>query len=408
MTATEFKPGVFWVGVDVRTDDKFEGMWPIPKGVSLNSYIVRGEKTAIIDLVREWKGSAMDFHRQIKSLGISVGDIDYIVLNHLEPDHTEILLALTQSVPNAQIVTTEKGAALVESFYGITKNIRVVKSGDILDLGGKTLVFYEIPFVHWPETMVTYLKEEKVLFSCDAFGSFGSLDGKLFDDEVPTERHAFLYQESLRYYANIVAVYSNMVLKAIEKLQPLEIHVIAPSHGIIWRKNPQEIVERYQRFANYARGVGLKAKITIIFGSMYGNTEAMLNAILRGISKVDGVAVQVFECPDPNHASYILSSAWESGGLIIGMPTYEGRMFPAMAEIILHLARKGVKHKTVFRFGSYGWSGGAQHDFEKMTKDLQWEIQPPLEFKGGPTLKEIQEGEKRGEQFAKLIKEKYG
>ncbi|MHA2407065.1 MAG: FprA family A-type flavoprotein [Candidatus Ranarchaeia archaeon] len=408
MTAIEFKPGVYWVGVNVRTDDKFEGMWPIPHGVSLNSYVVKGKKTAVIDIVREWKGSAMDFHRQLSSAGIKEEDIDYIVLNHLEPDHTELLLSLIRSAPKAEIITSEKGAKMVEAFYNVTKNIHIVKTGDILDLGGKTLQFYEIPYVHWPETMVTYLKEDKVLFSCDAFGSFGSLDGAVFDDETPPERHTFLYEESLRYYANIVALYSNMVLRAIEALKPLDIKVIAPSHGLIWRKNPGEIVKRYLEFANYGKGINLKPKITVIYGSMYGNTESMLDAILRGMAKVEGVEIEVFECANDNQSSYILSSAWESGGLVFGMPTYEGKMFPPMVSVLDHLTRKGVKHKSVFRFGSYGWSGGAQRDFESQTKNAQWDMVPPFEFNGGPTLEDLQEGEKKGEEFAKLIKEKYG
>jgi flavorubredoxin len=408
MTAIEFKPGVYWVGVNVRTDDKFEGMWPIPHGVSLNSYIVKGEKIAVIDLVREWKGSAMDFHRQIESAGVKEEDIDFIVLNHLEPDHTELLLSLLRNAPNAEILATEKGAAMIKSFYDVTRNIRIVKTGDTLDLGNKTLHFYEIPYVHWPETMVTYLQEDKVLFSCDAFGSFGSLDGAVFDDEASLERHAFLYEESLRYYANIVALYSNMVLRAIDALTPLDIKVIAPSHGLVWRKNPAEIVERYVKFANYSKGVGLKPKITVIFGSMYGNTESMLDAVLRGISKVEGIELEVHESANDNHSSYILASAWESGGLVFGMPTYEGKMFPPMVSVLEHLTRKGVKQKTVVRFGSFGWSGGAQRDFETLTKNAQWEMIPPLEFKGGPTVEDLQEGEKKGEEFARLIKEKYG
>jgi len=407
MSTQEFKPSVFWVGVNVRTDDQFEGIWPIPHGVSLNSYVVKGKKTAIIDLVREWKGSAVDFHRQLHLSGITEGEIKYVILNHLEPDHTEILVSMIRENPNIKIVTTQKGVELVGSFYNIHENVIAVKSGDTLDLGGKTLVFYEIPYVHWPETMVTYLKEDKVLFSCDAFGSFGTLDGGVFDDEISAERHLFFYEESLRYYANIVALYSPMVMKAIERLKPLEIKVIAPSHGIIWRETPGAIVDRYLKFAKYAEGVQLKPKITMIFGSMYGNTETMLNAILRGIARVPEIEVKVFKCPDNNHASYILASAWESGGLIFGMPTYEGKMFPAMLEVVNTLVRKGVKHKTVFRFGSYGWSGGAQRDFETAIKDLKWDLQPSFEFKGGPTLDELKEGEKKGEEFARLIKKRY-
>ena len=166
----------------------------------------------------EWRGSSFDFQRQLESIGLKPTDIDIIVLNHLEPDHTEVLRALVNSAPNVKIVTTAKGAELVEEFYGISENIQKVKSGDQLDLGGKTLHFVEVPYVHWPETMVTYLAEDKILFSCDAFGSFGCLDGVIFDDELSIQRKAFFQRETLRYYANIVAVYSKMVLKAIDKL----------------------------------------------------------------------------------------------------------------------------------------------------------------------------------------------
>ncbi|MHA1917740.1 MAG: FprA family A-type flavoprotein [Candidatus Ranarchaeia archaeon] len=407
MTAVELSKGVYWIGVNVRTDDNFEGMWPIPHGVSLNSYLVKGEKFAVIDLVREWKGSSFDFYRQIESTGNEVSELDYIILNHLEPDHTESLLSILRSAPNAKIVTTKKGAELIEVFYGITDRIQIVTSGDSLDLGGKTLVFEETPFVHWPETMVTYLAEDKILFSCDAFGSFGSLDGSIFDDEICDEKFDFLYKESLRYYANIVALFSPMVLKAIEKTKNLDIKTIAPSHGIIWRKKPETIVNRYIKFANYRNGIGLRPKITFIFGSMYGNTEAMGNAILRGISKVKGVDVDVFQVPNSNQDSYILSSAWESGGIIFGMPTYENKMYPPMVGTIDHMIRKGIKHRDVMRFGSWGWSGGAQREFDNMTKDQKWEVFESYEFRGGPTLDELRAGEKKGEEFAKLIKSKY-
>ncbi|MHA1861471.1 MAG: FprA family A-type flavoprotein [Candidatus Ranarchaeia archaeon] len=407
MTAIQLVNDIFWTGVNVRTDDKFEGMWPIPHGVSLNSYIVKGKQTALIDLVREWKGSAYDFYRQLESAGVKPDSIDYIVMNHLEPDHTEALLSLLRSAPQAKIVTTQKGAELVKAFYEIDENIHVVSSGDTLDLGGKTLVFYEIPYVHWPETMVTYAKEDQILFSCDAFGSFGALDGGLFDDEVEQNRVGFWERETLRYYANIVSRYSSKVLDAIDKLAGLDIKIIAPSHGLIWRGDPGKIVQRYDSLARYSKGEGLKPKITFVFGTMYGNTEAMANAVLRGISKVKGVELDVFEVPGHDNNSEILASAWESGGLVLGMPTYEGKMFPPMHTVIDLFVRKGFKHKQVLRFGSYGWSGGAQREFEQMITRLNWDLQPPIEYQGGPTTEDLRAGEQKGEEFARLIKERY-
>jgi anaerobic nitric oxide reductase flavorubredoxin len=402
--AHKIADNVFWTGVNDYTSDLFEGIWPIPDGVSINSYIIKGEKTAIIDIVKSsGGGSSASLTQQFKSIGIEPEDIDFIILNHLEPDHTGFLPVLHKYCPNSEIITSKKGKPLVEAFYHITEKVHAVEDGETLDLGeGKVLHFFEAPNVHWPETMVTFEESTGILFSCDAFGSFGAFKGTIFADEIPEEDKQFFEQETLRYYANIVAGFSAFVLKAIEKLSSLmnKIKMIAPSHGLIWR-DPKPIIDRYRCYANYANDFG-EPEITVIWGSMYGNTEVMLRAILQGIAK-EGVKVTIHKVPE-THVSNVLASAWKSAGLLIGMPTYEYSVFPPMAYVLDLMKLKRFKHKLVMRFGSYGWVGGAQKGFEERIKNLNWEVDSIVEFQGGPTNEDLKIAEEKAAEFARNIK----
>ena len=400
--AVKITEGIFRLGTNITHSDLFEGMWPIPDGVSLNCYIVRGEKTALIDLIEEWGQAASEIKEQLASIPVAISDLDYLVLNHIEPDHTGWLVDFIKEAPDVEIVTNKKGAALVEEFYGITENIKIVDSGDTLSLGNnKELTFHNIPNVHWPETMVTFDRESGILFSCDAFGSYGSIADSVFDDELTEEEHNFFDRESLRYYANIVGSFSLFVLKAIDKLKDLDIKIIAPSHGIIWRENPGIIIERYRKFAGYMNGPA-KAEVTIIWGSMYGNTEKILHSVIKGI-RSESVPVHVHRVPDEDVA-WALASAWKSGGLVFGMPTYEYKMFPPIASVISMFGLKHVWNKKVFRFGSFGWSGGAQKDFLSATEKLKWDFIDPLEWKGRADEGTHNLAFERGKELARLVK----
>ncbi len=402
MKAIRIADGIYRIGANITNGDLFEGLWPIPDGVSLNSYVVKGDKTALIDLVRDWDEAPMKLRDQLASIPADLKAIDYLVLNHLEPDHTGWLGTFRDICPRAEIVTTAKGAALVKSFYGIEDRVRIVKSGDTIDLGaGRKLVFEEIPNVHWPETMVTYEPGAGVLFSCDAFGSYGSVGAEVFDDELSAARHEFFERETLRYYANIVASFSIFVERAIAKLAGLTINVVAPSHGILWRKNPGIIVDRYKRYAAYAKGPA-EAEIAFVWGSMYGNTEKVVDAVMTGL-KEGGVPASVHRVPQ-DHMSYILASAWKSTGLILGMPTYEYRMFPPMAHVLDDLGRKKVVGKKVFRFGSYGWSGGAAKELAELTAKYSWEFLEPVEFAGSPTGADYELVKSRAKELAEIVK----
>jgi len=403
--AQKIADDIFWTGVNDYTSNLFEGIWPIPDGVTINSYIVKGDKTAIIDVVKSsGGGSSASLTQQFKSIGVEPEDIDYIILNHLEPDHTGYLPIFLKFCPNAEIITSKKGKPLVEAFYHITDKVRAVGDGDTLDLGaGKVLHFFDVPNVHWPETMVTFEESTGVLFSCDAFGSFGAFKGTIFADEIPEEDKDFFEYETLRYYANIVSGFAPFVIKAINKLAPMldKIKMIAPSHGLIWR-DPMSIIKQYQCLSNYANEYG-EPEITVIWGSMYGNSEVMLRAILRGIAK-EGVKVTIHKVPE-THVSNVLASAWKSAGLVIGMPTYEYSVFPPMAYVLDLMKLKRFKHKKVMRFGSFGWVGGAQKGFEERIKNLNWDVDSIVEFQGGPTNEDLKKAEEKAAAYARQIKE---
>ncbi len=402
MKAVQIVNGVYRVGANIENGDMFEGMWPIPRGVSLNCYVVQGEKNALIDLVRDWNGAPIAIQEQLASIPLSFHEIDYLVLNHLEPDHTGWLRDFIAQNPQIEILTTRKGVELAKAFSGITENIRAVKSGDSLDLGsGKELVFEEIPNVHWPETMVTYEKSSKILFSCDAFGAYGAIGSAVFDDELSEEDHEFFYTEALRYYANIVSTFSGFVLKAINKLAGLDIRMIAPSHGIIWRENPERIVSLYKDFASYMEGPALP-EITVIWGSMYGHTEEVLHSVVKGI-RSENVPVHIHRVPNED-VSWALADAWKSSGLVFGMPTYEYKMFPPLVYVLDVFGIKHVWHKKVFRFGSWGWSGGAQKDFEARTEKLKWDFIEPVEWNGFADEKVHELAYERGKELAKRVK----
>ena len=397
MPPIEIKPDIYWIGVNDRTTDLFEGLWPITQeGVSYNTYLINDEKKAIVDLTKALKTD--EFFDQIDQLA-DVSQIDYVIVNHMEPDHSGVLRTLRRMTPQATIVGTEKTRAMLESFYGITEGVQVVQDGEPLSLGKHTLRFVYTPFVHWPETMMTYEVSERILFSCDAFGSYGALRGAIFDDECIDPE--FYEREALRYYVNIVALFSGPVLKAIAKLADVPVSVIAPSHGLIWRDNPQLIVDLYKKWAEYATGP-TEVGITLIYGSMYGNTEEMMDAVAQGISR-EGGPLTIFDAGH-THVSYILPWLWTQRGVMVGAPTYEGGLFPLVAQVLDMAAQKRIRNKKVARFGSYGWSGGAQRDFERIIEPLKWELVDYFEFVGSPTEEELRQGEEFGARFAQRVK----
>jgi anaerobic nitric oxide reductase flavorubredoxin len=397
MPAVELRPDIFWIGLNDRTTDLFEGIWPVSDaGVTYNSYVIKDEKNVIVDLA---KGFKTDEYFELLDSIVPLADIDYIVINHMEPDHTGAIRALSRIPRKCTLLMTEKAREMLQAFYGITENIRTVADGEELVIGKRTLTFVHTPFVHWPETMVTWDAADRILFSCDAFGGYGTLPGTMFDDQVSDLQ--FYEREALRYYVNILAKFSTPTLNAIQKLAGLPMEVIAPSHGLVWRRDPARIVDLYTRWAKLGRGGGETA-VTLLYGSMYGNTEKMMNAVAQGITR-GGVPVEIFDAARTN-SSYILPALWTNRGVMVGAPTYEGGLFPPVAQALDMAGIKRILNKKAAVFGSYGWSRGGMAAFQKMVEPLKWDVTDVLEFRGSPTNELLKKGEELGERFAAAVK----
>ncbi len=376
---------VYRLSVNIEDKDYlFEGIWPIPNGVSINSYLIKGDQNVLIDMTQDVMRFPEEISRQIESASLALEDIDIVVVNHMEPDHSGWLGEFCRKNTKAKLYCSAKAVPLLEAFASVPADRAVVVSdGMILPIGEDyELQFFDTPNIHWPETIMTYERKRGILFSCDAFGSYGAVDeDAVFDDQISDEKHAFYEKEALRYYANIVATFSNFVIKGLEKLAGLDVKVICPSHGIIWRENPGVIIDHYKRYAEYSKGPGEK-EVTLVWSSMYGNTKQMLAPIIE-VLRGRKIPVHVYQVPTDD-IGHILGDAWKSAGLIFGMPTYEYKMFPPMAHVIEELMLKRVKNKKVFRFGSYGWSGGAQRDFDAKTEKSGWDVVGTCEWQGAP------------------------
>ncbi len=397
MPAVNVKPGIYWIGVNDRTTDLFEGLWPITsEGVSYNAYVIDGERKVLVDAAKDIKGDALlDQIAEVFDPAL----LDYIVINHMEPDHTGVLRTLRRIAPNVTFLCTSRAVKMLENYYQVTDNVHAVEDGEVLDLGPHQLQFHSAPMVHWPETMLTYETTQKVLFSCDAFGGYGALQGAIFDDQCTAPE--FYEREALRYYANIVALFPKPVLKAIDKLAGIPVDVVAPSHGLLWRKHPERIIELYQKWANYAIE-GPELGVTLLYGTMYGNTEKMVEAVAAGVARA-GMPVDIFDVRHI-HASYILSSVYTCSGVLIGAPTYEGELFPPMAHVLDMLNRKRIQNRKLAYFGSFGWSGGARREIAQWAEKLKWELVESWEFPGGPTSQDLLKAEELGYTFAQSLR----
>lgn len=399
MKKIELADGIYMLSINVE-DILFEGMWDLANGVTLNSYIVKGDKTALIDGVIGWDGVPETLYKNLGEIGVNPEEVDYLIVNHMEPDHSGWIENFKKVNDNFTIICTDKAAKLVTSFYGEEK-IRVVKEGDTLDLGkGKKLSFHPTPNVHWPDTMLTYESDTKILFSCDMYGAFGKIEGHYFDDEMTAEEIDFYEEEGIRYFSNVMVTFTAMVRKSIQKTKELDIRIIAPGHGPVYRKNPQKIIEDYLRYCKYAEGYG-KKEITILWGSMYGMTAKGIEFAEKVLER-EGIKVNKLKTPVESE-SEMVATVFKSAGIIIAAPTYEYKMFPPAASAMEEVGRKKINGKAAFRFGSYGWSGGAEKDLKEIVErnNMKWDFVESVEFEGAPKSEDFNKIE---EGILKLIK----
>jgi len=390
---------IYYVGANDRETHLFENLWPLDKGVSYNAYLIKDEKIAIIDTVKNTKMA--EFIEKIESI---IGDkpVDYLIINHMEPDHSGAIKEVTEKYPNVTIVGNKKTFEILESFYGKMKNYHVIDDEDILDLGNHQLKFYLTPMVHWPETMMTYDMQEKVLFAGDAFGGFGTLDGGVFDDEVNLE---FYTDEIRRYYSNIVAKYGAMVQKALKKLAAaqIQIKVVAPTHGPVWRSNPSSIINYYDRWSKGEAEEG----VVIVYGSMYGNTQKMADFIARELS-IKGIKnIRIYDA-SKTHVSYIISDIWRFKGVILGSCAYNTGLFPTMETVVHKLENSQLKNRYIGIFGTSSWSGGGGANLNGFVQRIKWQqVGNSIEAKSSPKEAEFNGCAEIAQEMANmLIKER--
>jgi flavorubredoxin len=340
---------VYWIGVNDLETHLFEAIWPLPRGVCYNSYLIDDEKVALVDTVK--RGFFPQFLEKIKNVMKNGKTVDYLIVNHMEPDHSGSLRVLLDVFPKMKIVGNKKTVDFAKGFYGDKAAFHMVEDGDTLKLGKRTLKFFLTPMVHWPETMMTYDLNDKILFSGDAFGGFGTLNGGIFDDEVDLDYFEF---EILRYYSNIVAKYSPMVQKALAKLKDLEVKLIAATHGPIFRKDLSYIVDLYDRWSRQETEKGA----VIVYASMYGNTQVMAESIARSMAR-EGIERIMLHNISKSHLSFILTDIWKFKGIVLGSCTYNTKLFPPMDMLVRTIENDNLKGRVLGIFGSYSWSGGA-------------------------------------------------
>ncbi|MEG1664035.1 MAG: FprA family A-type flavoprotein, partial [Mucinivorans sp.] len=357
----EITDSIYWLGVNDRRKELFENMWPLPNGVSYNSYLIKDEKTALVDTIE--MGSGSGYLSWIEQL-LSGQELDYLIINHMELDHSGEIGAVVRRYPNVKIVGNAKTFKILAGYYGITDNLLEVGDGSTLELGHHCLKFVFTPWVHWPETMMTYDMTDGVLFSADAFGTFGTLDGGIFDDQINFE---YYREEMRRYYSNIVGKFSPMVQKALAKFAGLDINIICPLHGPIWRENPGKVIDLYDRWSSYKSRDG----VVLIYASMYGNTAQVADYIARRLS-INGVREIKVHDVSKSHLSYLISDIWKYRGVILGSCAYNTNMFPMMDSLTRELEHMTVKNKVLGLFGSYSWNGGGVRNLQTFAQTIGW------------------------------------
>lgn len=364
---------LYYIGVNDRTRALFENLWPLHKGVSYNSYIILDEKTAIFDTVDICYS---DMFLQKLETALNGKNLDYLIINHMEPDHSGSLALLKSKYPNIEIVGNKRTADMIEGFYNITDNIKIISDKETLSLGKHNLTFYLTPMVHWPETMMTYDTTDKIIFSGDAFGTFGTLDGGITDKHLYTERY---YEEMIRYYSNVVGKFGAPVQKALSKLKDLEINYICSTHGPIWTKPEkiEKVITIYDKLSKYEGDEG----VVIVYGSMYGNTEQMAEAIAYELS-MQGIKDVILHNASKREHSYIIRDIFKYKGLIIGSPTYNGKLFPEISSIIESIEERDMKNRYFSYFGSFAWAGAAVRKLKDFAENINFEtVGTPVDMK---------------------------
>jgi len=386
----EIIKGVYWVGaIDWMLRD-FHGLWT-PRGGTYNAYLIMDEKVTLVDTVApNFTGELLDRIRTI----IDPAKIDYIICQHVEPDHSTAYVAMLDAAPNAKIITSEKGAEFIkENYPGVEFPIEIVDEGTSLSLGKRSLTFVKIPMVHWPETMISYMPEEKLVFSNDAFGMQIASPYR-FADQIDD------WYEPLRaYYSYIVRFNAKAVLNAFKKVEGVPIEIICPSHGPIWRKNINQITEIYHSWSSNPE----QERAIIVYSTIWKSTKRMAEAIREGIAS-EGIPAEIYDLEREYH-SRVQGAAMEAKAVVVGAMTYNIDPYYPTAAFMPYLKHLRPSNKIGAAFGSYGWSGGATRVLTEQLKEFQFgEVLDPLDVRFRPSEEDLKRCFEYGQKIGRKVK----
>lgn len=356
-------PDLFYIGVSDRKLSLFEALYPVRNGVSYNSYFISDKKTALFDTVD--KHCACQFFENLSAV-LGDKDLDYFIINHLEPDHSALIKQVIEKYPHAKLVCNMKTKQMLYQFFefdfDIESNFHIVKEGDNLSLGNHELTFYMAPMVHWPEVMVTYDKKDKILFSADAFGSFGAISGNIFDDETKID-----IDEYRRYYTNIVGKYGAQVNMLLAKASKLEINAICPLHGVILRENISKLVEYYSTWASYKPEIN---SALIVYASIYGGTQNAAEVLANKLAKKDIKNIKLYDVSMTHH-SFILSDAFKYSHIVIATPTYNNSIFVKMRQFLSDIVLHNLQNRTFAIMENGSWACNSGENVKNMLENLK-------------------------------------
>lgn len=364
-TARKIKSDLWYIGASDRRLALFENMMPIPHGVSYNSYLLMDDKTVLMDTVDN--AVAPQFLENLTAV-MAGRSLDYLVIHHVEPDHLASLQEVMLRYPQAVILCSMQASRLIRQFFEMPEScqIQIVKEGETLETGHHTLTFYAAPMVHWPEVLVSYDTVDKILFSADAFGTFGALSGNLYADEVNFDREWL--DDARRYYTNIVGKYGVQVQNLLKKAATLDIQMICPLHGPIWREDLGYFIQKYDLWSRYEPED--KEGVVLIYGSMYGHTESVAH-VLAGILADKGVRnIKMYDV-SATHVSYLLSETFRCGRIVLLAPTYNNGLYPPMENYLLDVQAHFVQGRTFSIVENGSWSPIAAKAMQEIFQNMK-------------------------------------
>lgn len=365
MKDTYISEAVKYIGADDTTLDLFESQYQIPNGVSYNSYVILDEKVAVMDTIDERKTD--EWFANLENV-LNGRTVDYLVISHLEPDHAANIKRAADKFPQAQLVLSAKAKAMLPQFFDIAhleERCLVVKEGDTLELGTHKLHFVMAPMVHWPEVMVSYEDSEKILFSADAFGTFGALNGNLFNDEVDFEKDWI--DDARRYFTNIVGKYGMQVQALLKKAAGLDIQMICPLHGPVWRNNLNYFIEKHDKWSKYEPE---DQAVAIIYGSIYGNTEQAADALAAKLGAKGVKNIAVYDASKTD-VSELIAEIFRVSHVVIACPTYNGGIYPPIENLLAHMKALAVQNRTVAVMDNGTWAATAGKQIVKQLEEMK-------------------------------------